>query len=145
MHRPRPVDRTLACIPLFGDERLPTSSVTNPNWPFQLSAGAITDLDHCTSTEDALQHMCTPSDRVSVVAMMDRLVSNDSLDPSLSNVACSVVATTDRLVRVASPPSLLLSTRGRRWVKHCIRGSQSSRSVSIPLTQGNMSTEFALM
>ena len=101
MHRLSPVDRMLTCIPLFGDERLPTSSVWNPNWSFRLSAGAITDLEYCTSTEDALQHMCTPSDFVSVVAMMDRLVSNDSLDPSLSTVACSVVATTDRLVRVA--------------------------------------------
>ena len=64
-------------------------------------SNTITELDHCTSTEDALQHMCTPSDLVSVVAIMDRLVSNDPLDPSLSTVACSVVATTDRLVRVA--------------------------------------------
>jgi len=64
-------------------------------------SNTITDLDNCTSTEDVLQHMCTPSDLVSVVAMMDRLVSNDSLDPSLSTVACSVVATIDMLVRFA--------------------------------------------
>ena len=42
-------------------------------------SNTITDLDHCTSTEDAPQHMCTPSDLVSVVAMMDRLVSNELL------------------------------------------------------------------
>jgi len=33
----------------------------------------VTDLDQCTSTEDALQHMCTPSDLDSTVVPLQVL------------------------------------------------------------------------